>query len=173
MRGSIVHRGKNRWALVLDLGYVTDPTTGTHKRKQKWIAFHGTRKEAGEKLTELVRDSNRGELVEPTKLTVQKWLEEWLEKAVRPTRRARTCTPTYKHVIGHNLTPAFGHLKLQALKPLDIQAYPTRPFQAIGCDRAPAPRGPERRAAVGRQTGSGHTECRDPRRRLATDRADR
>ena len=25
MQGSLVHRGKNRWALVLDFGYVEDP----------------------------------------------------------------------------------------------------------------------------------------------------
>jgi len=50
MRGSLVHRGKKRWAIVLDLGYVTDPTTGTKKRKQEWVTFHGTREQAETKL---------------------------------------------------------------------------------------------------------------------------
>ena len=47
MTGSLVHRGKNRWGLVLDLGYVTDPTTGTRRRKQKWITFRGDKTAAG------------------------------------------------------------------------------------------------------------------------------
>jgi len=38
MKGSLVNRGKNRWALVVDLGYVLDPATGKRKRKQKWIS---------------------------------------------------------------------------------------------------------------------------------------
>src|ERR1700686_1920996 len=34
MRGSVVTRGKKRYALLLDLGYSTDPATGRKKGRQ-------------------------------------------------------------------------------------------------------------------------------------------
>lgn len=122
MRGSRVHRGKNRYALVLDRGYVVDPATGLRKRKQQWVTFHGTRKAAGEKLTELVRAMNRGEFVEPSKMTVGEWLPKWLTTVVEPTKRLLTAA-TYKHIIKANLVPALGSIRLQALTAQDLQAF--------------------------------------------------
>jgi integrase len=122
MRGSLVNRGKNRWALVLDLGYVADPATGKRTRKQKWVSFVGTKKEAGDKLTEVVRAANRGEFVEPTKLTVGEWLAEWLTKIVKPARRVSTHR-VYKYIVEGSLAPALGMIPLQRLKPADLQQY--------------------------------------------------
>jgi integrase len=107
---------------VLDVGDVVDAKTGKRKRKQKWVSFGGTKKEAGDKLTELVRSANRGEFVEPTKLTVGEWLTEWLDKSVKPTKRLRTYK-TYRSVIKGSLIPALGVIRLQTLKPLDVQEY--------------------------------------------------
>jgi integrase len=122
MRGSLVNRGKNRWALVLDLGYVVDPATEKKRRQQKWITFHGTKPQAQTKLNDLVHGLNRGEFVEPTKRTIGEWLDEWLEKSVKPTKRLRTYE-TYRHVVTGSLKPALGMKLLQALKPLDVQGY--------------------------------------------------
>jgi integrase len=122
MRGSLFNRGKNRWALVIELGYVTDATTGKRRRRQRWVKFAGTKKQAGEKLTEIVRAANRGEFVEPSKQTVGEWLSEWLDKSVKPTKRVRTYN-TYKSVVIGSLTPAIGSIPLQALKPIDVQQY--------------------------------------------------
>lgn len=121
MRGSLVNRGKNRWALVLDR-YVTDPATKKSKRKQTWVTFHGSKKEAGDKLTELVRSVNRNEFVEPSKRTVGAWLDEWVEKTVKPNLRPRTYA-IYKSVIDSSLKPALGDLRLQQLRPTDIQEF--------------------------------------------------
>src|SRR5438874_10397327 len=121
MKGGIISRGKNSWALVLDLGYVAQPD-GTRKRKQKWVTFKGTKEQAKTKRNELVHALNHGEFVEPTKLTLGEWLTEWLEKSVKPTKRIQTYG-TYKSVVTANLTPALGHIRLQALKPVDVQQY--------------------------------------------------
>jgi hypothetical protein len=42
MRGSLRQRGDKTWHLILELGYRRDPQTGTSKRVQKFITFHGT-----------------------------------------------------------------------------------------------------------------------------------
>ena len=46
MRGSVKRRYKGSWSLILDLGYQLDPKTGLRKRKQKWVTFRGTKKDA-------------------------------------------------------------------------------------------------------------------------------
>jgi hypothetical protein len=72
-------KGEHSWDIILSLGRGADG-----KYKQKWVRFHGTRKQAEQKLTELTGEVHRGEFVEPSKLTVGRWLDEWLEKAIRP-----------------------------------------------------------------------------------------
>ena len=54
MRGSIKKRYEGSYSLILDLGYEVNATTGKRKRRQKWHTFHGPRKKAEEKLTELL-----------------------------------------------------------------------------------------------------------------------
>lgn len=124
MRGSLVHRGKNRWALVLDLGYIADPTTGKRTRKQKWIKFAGTKKEAGDKLTEVVRAANRNEFVEPSKLTVIEWLRTWLEKSVKPPMRRPETYRVYKSIIETHIAPStLALIPLQRLRGTDMERY--------------------------------------------------
>ena len=73
MRGSLYKRktkrglkkGESAWSIILPLGRGLDG-----KHKQKWITFHGTKKEAQAKLTELLDQQNKGTLVEPNKRTL-------------------------------------------------------------------------------------------------------
>ncbi len=123
MRGSIIKRYKGSWSIVLDLGYQPDPATGQFKRKQKWVTFYGTKKQAETKLNDLVRDANRGEFVEPTKQTVSEWLDEWLEKAIKPPAKRIRSYETYKSVIARYLKPELGAIRLQQLKAVDLKAY--------------------------------------------------
>jgi len=122
MRGSLTQRHPGSWSLVLDLGYQTDPETGLRKRKQKWVTFRGTKKQAETKLTDLVRDANKGEFVEPTKLTLGEWLTLWLAETVKPARRLNTYIAYNSIVTGH-LVPALGTISLQALRPGHLKQY--------------------------------------------------
>ena len=123
MRGTIKKRYGGSWSLILDLGYQVDPTTGKTKRKQKWITFRGTRKQAEAALTEHVRAANRGEFVEPSKSTLGEWLTEWLKKAITPPLKSQATFDSYKRIIETRIVPKLGGTRLQALKPLDIEAY--------------------------------------------------
>jgi hypothetical protein len=126
MRGSIKRRYEGSWSLILDLGYQTDPETGLRKRRQKWITFRGTKRDAEKKLTDLLRDANRGEFVEPSKRTFGEWLTEWLEKGVKPPARRLGTYTTYKHVIEHHVHSSFlAGIPLQQIKATDLKRYYT------------------------------------------------
>jgi integrase len=123
MRGTLKQRSKGSWTLILDLGYQVDPVTGTSKRKQKWMTIRGTRKEAERKLTKYVHDANHGEFVEPSDLTLGAWLIEWLAKTITPPLRAQGTYDSYKGIIETHIVPALGGTRVQALKPIDVEAY--------------------------------------------------
>ena len=125
MRGSIKKRYEGSWSLILDLGYQTDPHTGLRKRRQKWVTFRGTKKDAQTQLTELLRAANRSEFVERSKITVGEWLKDWLDKAIRPPAKRVTTYRVYKHVIKDKLIPALGAIRLQELKATDVKRYYT------------------------------------------------
>jgi integrase len=125
MRGSIRRRYEGSWSLILDLGYQTDQQTGLRKRKQKWVTFRGTRKQADAHLNELIRSANRGEFVEKSKLTVAEWFTEWLEKAIKPPAKRPSTYRVYQHVLKNKVTPAIGSIRLQELKAADIKRYYT------------------------------------------------
>jgi integrase len=125
MRGSIKKRYEDTWSLILDLGYQVNAVTGARKRKQKWVTFRGTKRDAQTHLTELLRAANRGEFVEKTKVTLGEWLTEWLEKAMKPPARRINTYTTYKRIITDKLVPALGAIALQHVKPSDLKAYYT------------------------------------------------
>ena len=117
MKGHIRRRGKGSWALVLDVG-----RDAAGKRQQKWITVRGTKREAEATLAALVDSVNRGTFVHPTKVTVGQWLDEWLERTIKPTRALRTYE-TYLSVITVHLKPQLGGLRLQDLRALDLERY--------------------------------------------------
>lgn len=124
MRGSIVARGKGRYALVFDLGRETDPASGRTRRKQKWVAFRGTRKRAEARLTELLGTVHGGTFVEPSKMTLVAWLREWVEKAIKPPLRRPETYRVYRSVIeGHVARAPLGLLPLQRVRALDLERY--------------------------------------------------
>src|SRR5262245_26058715 len=124
MTGSIRKRYENSWSLIIDLGYQLNPATGLRKRKQKWITFRGTKKQAQAKLNDVIHALNRNEFVEPTKLTLGEWLDSWLERAVKPPSRRQGTYDTYKHVIETHLKKSFlAGMRLQHLKASDFSRY--------------------------------------------------
>jgi integrase len=123
MRGSIKQRSPGSWTLILDLGYVQDPATGTRKRRQQWITVRGTKRDAETRLNLLLADASDGTLVAPSKRTIGAWLVEWVEKAIKPPMRTPRAYETYRSVIDLHLVPVLGGIRLQALKALDLERY--------------------------------------------------
>jgi len=111
-------KGEFTWRIILALGRGSDG-----KHKQKWVTFRGTRKQADQKLTELVGEVQHDEFVEPSKRTVGQWLDEWLEKAIQPPRCTQNTYRTYSGIVKKHLKPGLGHLLLQQLTPLQVERY--------------------------------------------------
>jgi len=123
MRGCIVKRGKNAWAVVLSFG--KNPTTG--RRRRKWYP-HKTRREAQAHLTEILHAMQQGTWALPSKTSFAEYFEGWLRNTagkIRPTTFA-----SYNMIARKHLIPEFGHLPLMAVSPVEIRAYFTKKLEA-------------------------------------------
>lgn len=108
MKGHITERSPGKWAIVVD---VPDPETG--KRRRKWHAFHGTKRQAETECARLVAEVNGGNYVEPAKTTVRDYFVRWLkhEKAnVSPKTHQR-----YEELLLKNVAPVIGAITLNKL----------------------------------------------------------
>ena len=82
--------------------------------------MRGTRKQADDKLREMLGDKDAGTLGIATRDTVGAYLDRWLETVVKPSRRART-HHDYKRVVGDYIEPHVGKAKLGKLTPADVR----------------------------------------------------
>lgn len=119
MAGHIVKRGKGSYSIVLDLA-----PDATGKRRQHWQTVRGTKREAEDKLVELLHERNSGIDHPRERLTVAAYLDRWLADYVGPTLAPKTCQ-TYREVVKRRLVPAFGTVRLSSLRPTQIQAWYT------------------------------------------------
>lgn len=120
MRGSVTKRGAT-WSFVADRGI--DPATG--RRRQQRRSGFPTRKEAEEALRRTISPLVDGTFVERTDETLDEYLNSWLD-AITVGRRVKAKTAmTYEECVGR-VRPELGAIRLQALRPLDIErAYAT------------------------------------------------
>ena len=89
--------------------------------KQKQKAFYGkTRKEVQEKLTAAVNDVNNNTYIEPSKMTVNQWLDTWLKEYKKPAIRLGSYR-NYVSVFKHKVRPLIGNIKLKDLRNDTIQ----------------------------------------------------
>ena len=58
----------------------------------------------------------------PRPMTLDQWLDYWMEEVVRPSR-AETTYYGYRKIIDNHISPALGDIPLQKLMPQDIQRY--------------------------------------------------
>jgi integrase len=115
MKGHIRERSPGHWAIVLDL---RDPETG--KRKRKWHAFKGTKRQAQTECSRLITEMSRGTYLEPAKVTVAQFLDRWLDHT-EPNVAPRTLE-RYQEIARKNLAPLLGHALLMRLRPEQISS---------------------------------------------------
>ena len=73
-RGTIKSRSSGSYRIRYSLG--RDPVSG--KRRFGTATVRGTRKDAERELTRLLRTTDTGEHVDPSRMTVRQWLDHWL-----------------------------------------------------------------------------------------------
>jgi integrase len=110
-------RSGTRYYPVVELP--RDPVT--HKRRQRWHPGHSARKPAERELTRLLAALDRGVYIEPSKLTVQSYLERWLIE-VRGKIEDNTLE-NYEDYARAQVYPGIGHVPLQQLTAGQLRAF--------------------------------------------------
>ena len=111
-RGHIVERGSSYRVMI---SYQDD----TGKRRQL-TATANSITEAKILRTKMLSQVDCGEVVKPSKLTVGKYLEQWLD-GLRSTVSPNTHT-LYSYISRKHLVPSIGNITLAQLKPQHIQS---------------------------------------------------
>ena len=112
-----VYQVGNRWRAEVMVG-------GVRHR-----AYFETRKEALTWLAEIRLRADRGMLPEPSKVTLGEYLQHRLKNVARHTVRPWTYV-SYESRVRVHIIPELGHIRLQALKPSDLEAFCSRKLQA-------------------------------------------
>ena len=95
-----------------------DPETGERRRSYKTVK--GTYKEAKATLRRLITDVEDGDAIKKAPITVQQWVEEYINLYVKPTVSITTLVG-YKNKINCYIIPELGKIKLTELKAKHVQ----------------------------------------------------
>ena len=111
--GTTVIRKDGRWERKIT---IIDPKTGLSKPK----SFYGkTEAEAMSKSKRFEAETLLGQYIEPTTITLEQWLLQWLE-AYKSTTVSRKTFDEYERLINSHIIPSLGKMKLQSLKTTNI-----------------------------------------------------
>jgi integrase len=114
--GQIIARGDRRWLIRVYLGRDRE----TNKRNYHNRTIHGSMREAQSYLTRKLRERELGRDLEGAKITLNEYLDRWLETAVRPRVRPKTFQD-YQGMLHRYVRPILGERVLAGLRPLDLQ----------------------------------------------------
>jgi integrase len=132
--GSIYQRKDGTWAGVVRY---EDPETG---EKKKHFVYGKTRKEAANKKKDFEDKLEKGIVPKTEKITVGKWLDDWLEIYARVRVRQNTFEG-YQRIVNGHLKPDLGKIKINDLKPRHVQKMLNEKLER-GNKRTGGPLGP-------------------------------
>ena len=116
MRGHIRRRGKQSWEIAYDVGL-----DGDGNRRQRFETVKGLKRDAEQRLTEIMAALGQGDYVERTGKTVKEFLEAWI------LSRRRDLSPTtwsvYKYIVNAHLVRRLGSKQLQKLTWEAVESY--------------------------------------------------
>jgi len=121
MKGYIRQRSKGSWEIAIDVG--RDPSTG--KRLQHWETVRGTKRDAQQRLAELLVTIEQGSYIKPERRTLGAWLEDWINSYVATNCSPRT-VDSYRSELRVHIIPALGAIPLTNLRPQHLQGYYAR-----------------------------------------------
>jgi len=114
-RGQIITKSKNNHLVRVYVG-----TDADGKRRYHSKVIRGTKKDALRYQTSVLSDLDRGTFIEPSKETLNDYLDRWLSVSAAPRLRERTLRD-YRSLLARYVRPVLGHKMLPAVMPLDIQ----------------------------------------------------
>lgn len=110
--------GSHYWQITIELP--KDPITG--KRVRKYRSVDGGKKDAERAMHEYIRELEKGYYVTDSKITIYEWIDTWLEVYIEPNVSPTTLS-RYKGMIQRYIKPLIGHMQVQQLKTLAVQAW--------------------------------------------------
>lgn len=117
MKGHIRERSPGHWAIVLE------QRAPNGKRKRKWHSFKGTKREAQVECSRLIAAIKGSGYIEPSKLTVEFWIDQWLDAGAPGRRRKKVSERTlerYGQLLRTHVKPLLGPRQLQKLQATEI-----------------------------------------------------
>jgi len=118
MKGHIRQRSKGSWEITIDAG--RDLANG--RRLRHFETVKGTKKDAHQRLAELLVSIEHGSYVRPQHLTLGEWLDKWLTNYANLHTSPRTAEG-YRSIIHCHLVPSLGKVPLSGLQPQHVQEY--------------------------------------------------
>jgi integrase len=126
MRGSIVKRNTG-YSIVVDIGH----DANTNKRKQKWFGGFKSEVEAEKALPKILIKAQKGLLVQNNNSNFEDFIVEWLKGHALKQNLAATTLDGYENIVNKHVVPELGKLKLQKIKPYNIQNYFDLKFKTL------------------------------------------
>ncbi|HKF63786.1 MAG TPA: site-specific integrase [Dongiaceae bacterium] len=114
MTGHIRRRGERSWEIKFDTG--RDSLTG--RRLTKYHSFKGTKREAAAELVRLKAVADKGEYIDPSKVTLSEFLDRWETWA--ETQVSAKTLERYKELASHHIRPHLGGMRVQKLRPVNF-----------------------------------------------------
>jgi integrase len=114
--GQMITRGDQRWLIRVYLGRDHQ----AKKRNYHNQTIHGSMREAQAYLTKKLCEQDLGRDLEGAKITLNEYLERWLQTAVKPRVREKTCQD-YDGMLRRYIRPSLSERVMAAIRPLDLQ----------------------------------------------------
>src|SRR5688572_22018919 len=113
--GFLLPRGENTFVVGFSKGRDRHGKRVNHRETVK-----GSKEEAQKRLNQILSERDAGKFIEPSKLTLDEYLDQWLEGAVRPRASKRTADG-YAALLERYVRKPLGLKRLDTLQPLHIQ----------------------------------------------------
>jgi len=116
MAGWVEQRGENKWRLNVPGG--TSP--GGNRKVYRRTVEVTSEREAKKQLDIFSAEVQKGQYIEPSKLTFKEFSQKWLESKIdlAPKTQHR-----YKQLLDMRILPAMGHINLEDIKPFHIMQF--------------------------------------------------
>lgn len=132
MKGQIRRRGERSWELRFDLG--ADPGTG--RRRLRYASFKGSKRDAEISLARLISENAAGTGIDPSKATLSEFLDRWTGDWAACNVRGKTLE-RYRDLIALYIKPHLGAVRVQKLRPVQLNELYSKLLRAGGKGRRP------------------------------------
>lgn len=118
MRGSIRKQSKSSWRITVSLG--KDFATNKYTKYQE--TFRGTKRDAENRLAEIISELNKGITINPEKYTFGEFLDKWLKDYCQANLSDRSLYD-YSYIVNEHIKPELGQIPLQKLRPIHVKDF--------------------------------------------------